>query len=535
MNRIYKYLIFAAAALMSGTAISCSDFLSKNTGDFAFVEDIDDLDEILVGTGYIASVRTASITGSRAVASWIHVMDDDLTMWRGSNSFYTYWEWFYTFSKTPFRKLQYTSSSNQYEDDVTWSGLYSRINVMNTVLYELERKFPDDKEYDRIKGEALFLRGCAYFYLVNCYAQPYSAGTAATEPGVPIKLTEIVEDREYVRDPVQNVYERVIKDLTDAAACLENVNQPNIYRASTDAANHLLSRVYLYMGDWKNAAKYAQKVIDTKKYALLDLKTLDTSVTGALYGTSPENIFTQGEERVSQTIQVVTDPVNAPKGYGSGYGAGGYFASDDFMNTFKAIPGNEDQQFDDKRLNQMVYCYNKYYPDTKVGYKAGLKYSPYKVGTPNGVVSDWGLFRIAETYLNLAEALAMDKQTTEAAKILSDIYLPTRYAAAPAVPSERGAMIDFIRDQRRKELFVEGHRWFDLRRYAVYPEYPYTKNIEHKWIDMVDVVAVGKYVLKAYSEESKGGYVIPIPSWDISLSEGAMVENVRPLIEIENL
>ena len=56
-------------------------------------------------------------------------------------------------------------------------------------------------EKNRIKGETHFLRALYYFTLVNLYGQPYSE-TNRTSPGVPLKTTSYVEDKEYTMNSV---------------------------------------------------------------------------------------------------------------------------------------------------------------------------------------------------------------------------------------------------------------------------------------------------------------------------------------------
>ena len=92
-------------------------------------------------------------------------------------------------------------------------------------------------------------------------------------------------------------------------------------------------------------------------------------------------------------------------------------------------------------------------------------------------------------------------------------------------------LIELIRDERRRELCGEGHRWFDLRRYAVHPKYPSTKEIvhDHYFYDnsIRQVTYVGSYRLNMY--ESEPAYVIPIPQHVIEFNKGNMVDNeTRP-------
>ena len=95
-------------------------------------------------------------------------------------------------------------------------------------------------------------------------------------------------------------------------------------------------------------------------------------------------------------------------------------------------------------------------------------------------------------------------------------------------------MVNFIRDERRRELCFEGHRWFDLRRYAVNSVYPYEKEIRHISYDFLEgsgVYRAGTYVLKPYSQDA-AAYMLPIPRYAIEFNEGTLTNEVRPSREV---
>ena len=135
----------------------------------------------------------------------------------------------------------------------------------------------EGEAYRKVKGEAYFLRGMDYFYLVNLYAKPYSAKTAASEPGVPLKLTEYVEDKHYVRASLAEVYASIVSDLKSAAVYLEGTTQTTKRRANVDAARAMLSRVYLYMAgeeNWENCVAMCDSVLKSKRYDLYDINAV---------------------------------------------------------------------------------------------------------------------------------------------------------------------------------------------------------------------------------------------------------------------
>ena len=90
-------------------------------------------------------------------------------------------------------------------------------------------------------------------------------------------------------------------------------------------------------------------------------------------------------------------------------------------------------------------------------------------------------------------------------------------------------MVDFIRQERRRELCFEGHRWFDLRRYAVSPKYPESKMIRHniygEGASASEQVLLGYYILDTYDKDND--WVLPIPDYAIEFNDGALENNER--------
>lgn len=384
-------------------------------------------------------------------------------------------------------------------DDRMWSRLYTHIGALNVIINKLE-DFKTEKEYNRIKGEALFLRAAYYFWLVNVYGQPYQEEAAKQEPGVPLKLTDYVEIKSYSRDPVADVYAVILEDLQHAAACLRGVTQPTVYRVNAAAVHAFASRVYLYMGDYENTIKQCDSVLLGYNYRLLDLNQ-HTNNKSMIFSGSPETIFSQGENRF---LMLSDKYVNS------------YVVSENLRNTFK-------DQTNDLRFK--FFQYFTHWKSRKTGYLIRKFYT-----NSDGVVSDCFLIRLAEVYLNKAEALAMTGKTKDAIDLIQTLR-ENRYATGtlPDLNDEGDALVEFVRNERRLELCFEGHRWFDIRRYAV-SKVPMTKEIRHPHWESNTVTSSYEidryYVLKPYSED-RSNYVMSIPQKELMLNEGTMVNNER--------
>ncbi len=188
----------------------------------------------------------------------------DNMMIRGSSTdaFYE----FISFSRTP----------NNYRLQNFWDYGYKAIAQSSNIISMIEEG--QSAEVDNKIGECYYVRGMMYFYLCRAYGRPYFQNPDKNL-GVPI-VNGTPDDVNNMslpdRSTVKEVYEQAISDLKKAES-LMTINSGASY-ASKEAAQAMLSRVYLYMsGTYSNpntefakmAEEYATKVIDSQKYTLL--------------------------------------------------------------------------------------------------------------------------------------------------------------------------------------------------------------------------------------------------------------------------
>lgn len=149
--------------------------------------------------------------------------------------------------------------TNSYVRDI-WLNSFETINVANNILQVTDKVNEEDR--DRVKGEALMLRAITYFELVQLFCLPYSAGAAATNPGLPLVLTptvSITADSKVTRSSLEATYAQIIADATEAEALLPETNDIFLSQIAADA---YLSRIYLQMGDYAKALAASNKAID---------------------------------------------------------------------------------------------------------------------------------------------------------------------------------------------------------------------------------------------------------------------------------
>ena len=165
-----------------------------------------------------------------------------------------------------------------YEDLSFWKVPYERIKGCNLVIEYAPKMNGDETKRNHLIGEAYALRGFYYMFLVNCFSLPYNYGDPTTNLGVPLKLASGVTEELFKRNSVAEVYQQIERDLLKGAELMEE-NKMNFYftRLNAAASYALLVRMYVYMGDWDNVLKYADKVLDMKP-DLLNLQEQQTSL-----------------------------------------------------------------------------------------------------------------------------------------------------------------------------------------------------------------------------------------------------------------
>ncbi|RZT95485.1 SusD-like starch-binding protein associating with outer membrane [Ancylomarina subtilis] len=165
-----------------------------------------------------------------------------------------------------------------------WTAAYKAIVGCNIVIDRAVEG--ESAEMDNVIGQNYYLRGMQYFYLTTLFGRPYNQ-SPETNLGVPIKLSTDVNDQP-LRSTVKECYEQVIADLKKAESLMQSEKSASY--ATKEAAQALLSRVYLYMGDNDNAIAYSDLVINSGRYSLLskdDLRVYPTFTPDE----NPETIF----------------------------------------------------------------------------------------------------------------------------------------------------------------------------------------------------------------------------------------------------
>ena len=325
-----------------------------------------------------------------------------------------------------------------------WSYAYYAISWCNNVINNLDGKESADvtaQQINNLKAEALFVRALCHFDLVITYAQPYTY-----EPdGLGVPVVKVTENALPARNTTREVYAQIVEDLLEAETLMsDNYTRANAKDpfavASKPAIQALLSRVYLYMGEWQNCANYATKVINSGRFSLADRETYLSMWTATVAARGGEVIFEVfGSTRNSFWDGSGWEQISYITNTGAN-GSADVCASLDLIALYEEgdVRGELFEQDEDDFFTK------KY---------AGKTGSP--IPKENNII----LLRLSEMYLNRAEAL-YNGATISGVTAQSDLNaIAEKRGSTPISPSATS-----IFTERRKELAFEGHIFFDYAR-----------------------------------------------------------------------
>ncbi len=489
LNIIYLLLMVAGFSFTS-----CNDYLEETSQDLSYINSLDDLDELLLGEVYLQRTTTTGINDvTGTYLPYVHFMADELDQVTEA-SFQTYYVpnsaidlfGYYTWQR---QVSLGTDGSSVYDDAYDWTRIYKCIVSANVVLEELDKLQAKDEEAkiqaSRIKGEALFNRATDFFLLVNLFGDAYQPDLAGQTLGIPLKLTEYAEIGEFTRASVKEVYAQILSDLNNAEEALRDIPQQSIYRINHAGVCLFLSRVYLYMQDYDNAIVWAQKCLDEAP----EVEDLNSFATNLFSEENRSVLFTMGGNIIAENIYE-DNTWGTPQ-----FITGQFYVSQELYNSFEDNDLRKSNFFHVTDIYPGIPFYDKQYSD-------GI--------SSNTELSDCFTLRTAEAWLNLAEAYAVKGETTNAQAAIDNL-LKNRIEASgfESVTKNGEELVHFIRDERRKELCMEGHRWFDLRRYQANIAYPQTKTLYSSAVILLDyeLVRADFYML----EPNDPAWTLPLP------------------------
>ncbi len=354
-----------------------------------------------------------------------------------------------------------TALNWQYTADATnttmWAYCYITTAMANNVIDNLEGKADGEtvteQDLNNLKAECLFLRAFSHFENVLVFGQPYTyvkaneaTLTDAQKLGVPYVFHTDPTGKP-ARETVLDTYKYIVEDLLEAekiidpkysrAGVADKLGTVNIYTIQA-----LLSRVYLYMGEWQKSADYATKVINSGKFKMWTAKEWP-DVWGAEVG-SGEVIF-EVYGKISNGTNGSWDDISymtKPEGYGDPVATPGLLA------LYEATDVRLTAGFRTDAKNESGYFWTTKYPGK----------GDRDPNDANNVI----ILRLSEMYLNRAEAI-MNGAVVDGVNGLDDLNTITSNRGATAYPVLNRTNIKL---ERRKEFCWEGNYLNDLARWG---------------------------------------------------------------------
>lgn len=361
-----------------------------------------------------------------------------------------------------------------------YRSFYNIIFRANTVLENLDVASAETAA--KFEAEAKFVRAYAYFNLVRLFGDV---------PLVDKVIAPLDTDVQFTRVNTSEIYNLIVSDLNAATKSLDDTYKT---RASKSAAEALLAKVHLTLGNYSEA------------------KTLCESVMSAGFSLEPEfkDIFySEGNNEVIFAIGYVSDDSGDSQNIGAewlnavGRTSGVNYVTDEAKAILDEKGGNRAeysyrQDVLQSQFNQVV----KYLPDGD----AALGIDPVS-SDPTLAGNDWIVLRYADVLLMHVEAILGEGNgvsTTDPAALASFQMVRDRAGLTDAVSS---ITKEELLDERRVELAFENHRFFDLVRFGVAND-----------------------VLSQFAADN--GYtfsgtdlLLPIPQREIGLSNGQLSQN----------
>lgn len=311
---------------------------------------------------------------------------------------------------------------------------------------------------DGLLAEAYFLRAFTYFYMSRVWGD------------VPLVL-QTADDAAKAENPARTaqneVLDQCIKDIQTALPNLvwapTGPNRP--IRANKGSAYALLAHIYAWRADYAKVIPAADSVILKGGYTPVS-KASTASINTLYHGNSSEGIFEIAKNSLTEGQSGTVDVVN-----------GNFFAKTMKTPYLTTVTGNTLMPLDVITLTTLFPDSNDY--RRRYGFAFWGTTDPINIknsGTPLNVyysntnttppsspliLTNIIVFRLADIQLLKAEAAAATNDFTTARTILNSIRAQANAQVSTATDAQ---LFEAIIDERGRELFMEGHRFYDLVR-----------------------------------------------------------------------
>lgn len=354
-----------------------------------------------------------------------------------------------------------------------WTQIYYCLLQVNTILEVINQSEESGTVIDDLslfKGQALTLRALMHFDLVRLYGKPYTSPNGPNTLGVPIVKTVKDVYEKPLRSTVEEVYQQVLKDLADGEIFLDNTEgKKRSYGYINYYGNRAVqARVNLFMGNYDAALSHAEEVINNGPYTLFSNAEWPLSWAKEF---QTESIFEIGMYQDENDLGTASlgamyirrnDP-DIPTGRGYFYASTPFLTKLDEGYDSSAAKPEETKDIrwsvmarDETSASRLGAC---------LKYVGGVEKNGDKGFSGRYSAANVKVIRLSEMYLIAAEA-ALFSTNPPADPNQAAVYLNKIRSRSPnlAPATDITITLDMVLDERSKELFTEGHRYFDMMR-----------------------------------------------------------------------
>jgi len=452
-----KYFLFFLAGLIILNT-SCKKFLDQNpnsqaTDQTTWKSDGDANASVAACYSLIRSAFDAAIT----YYTYGDLISDEFSDVVGGDGAYSdirnmNWGIAIPYANTYDPRLKLRLYTNFYTAIAQSNRCLHFINLMPASAFNGNSAEDQQASKNRYLGEAYFTRAFNYFYIARVWGD------------VPL-VTEYSNDAsnapQLPRVPQKQVLAQAISDLQMAEKYL-NWEDPGssdrVVRADKGSAFALMAHVYAWQGEYDSCNMACDSVINSGSYSLVS----GNSYMDIYKGQSSEGIFEISQSSLSESmnakdVYAITGVTLTPP-----YLANGAVAPYWQINTGTTSALYTDTN--DIRFKKafVVLSSGSSNPIECIKYAdiQNLNNNPsYQVATNNIII-----FRLAGIMLLKAEALAAKAAPDDEGALSLVNAVRARAGISPLSALSGNDLLQAISDERGRELFLEGHRFFDLIR-----------------------------------------------------------------------
>ena len=493
MKKYIKHSIFGVILALSLSA--CMKDLDQEPIDPDSFTEKDVFKNATEAKGALAKIYASlSLTGQKGPAG-----DGDIAGADEGSTGYTRMQFYLQVASTDEAIIRWSDAGVPDFHNMSWTpantfnnAYYNRLGqqiAFANSFIDNAQALASDPEVAYYIAEARFIRAYAYYNVIDAFGK------------APL-VTSSKADLKPAQNTRVELFNFVESELKDLEGKLKAARANEYGRVDVVAAQALLARLYLnakvYIGQDKytDCITYAKKVIASS----YSLNTTDANNNGTAYdelfladnnsnGAQNEFIFLASFDGLNTKtyggtafiIHGATGGNMNASSLGINDGWSGLTAPKEFVNKFEVSArnsNNEPTAWKDKRA--MFYTDGQTYENTdlKDFTKSGYAITKFKNITSTGAAgkdpekkfpdTDLPLIRLAEVYLTYAEAVLRGGEGGDRATALGYInQLRSRaYGNASGNIADSDLTLDFILDERARELYWEGLRRTDLIRYG---------------------------------------------------------------------